>query len=101
MCLQGVPHYGAVVLLLRSPYHALLAERNRKESQHSNKIAAHSPEMAENAHQNNASTHTLSVGVENFGKFTDINFGKRWWSNTYNHSFFRCLVCDTSISVLV
>ena len=48
---KGVPSYGAVILLLRNPYHALVAERNRKNSNTSN----------------TKTSHTRTVGPEYFG----------------------------------
>lgn len=60
---QKDPSYGAIVLLLRNPYDAMVAERNRKLAQ----IAIDNPRSQ--SHNSNRSAHTLSVGPRGFSKF--------------------------------
>ena len=77
MHLQGTPNYGAVILLIRNPYNALVAEWNREAARDARARTDHSlpgpttPQL----HLHNSTTplvssslHTRSVGPEYFGK---------------------------------
>ena len=55
--IKGVPSYGAVILLLRNPYSALVAEWNRKKSSTSR----------DTSERKKTSVHTRTVAPENFG----------------------------------
>lgn len=61
VCEQGTPSYGAVVLLIRNPYHAMVAEWNREAVRAMRKLAnATTPQPQD-------TIHTGSVGPEHFG----------------------------------
>lgn len=59
---QKGPGYGAVILLLRNPYHTIVAERNRRLTLTAVK---HNRRLGLN---DTGNPHLLSVGPQGFGK---------------------------------
>ena len=66
VCLQQEPSYGAVVLLLRNPYHAFVAERNRVRTAEAGKKKKNGLDTAN--FNTSSNPHVLSVGHGEFGE---------------------------------